>query len=309
MRVQYTGIFLLTISLLCGNTQADSVKYLVDIQGVTQATGEDYFTNLLYLILNASKAPNEEIELRMSDRHLSQARWISEIQKSEGNNLMWTATNNEREQLMRPIRVPIFKGMIGKRVLIIRAQDQDKFAKIKTKQDLAQLVAGQGAHWPDTDILETNHLPVMRGNSTAILYKMLAAKRFDYFPRSVIELESESSYLPANGLVLEKTLLLSYPEVMYFFVNKNNVELAGRLEKGWSIIIKNGQFDNFFLNHPRIKAGIEELRINKRKVIALNNPFLPEKTPIDQPEYWFASDTNEASSADTITINTSRRNK
>jgi hypothetical protein len=58
-------------------------------------------------------------------------------------------------------------------------------------------------------------------------------------------------------------------------VNKNNAELAQRLEKGWAIILRNGEFDNFFYSHPRVKTALAKMK-NQRRVIEMQNPYLSQ---------------------------------
>jgi len=278
------------IALLGGcfslGTLAETSTYLVEVRAVSPERTGEYYVILLNMILAASKKPNEVIDLRLSDRQFTQARWIAEVQTGRYNEVMWTTTSKEREQLLHAIRVPIFRGLLGRRFLVIRRQDEAIFAQINTKQDLATVIAGQGAHWSDADILEANGLLVTSGSGKETLYRMLKAGRFDYFPRGVIEIASETNFLQENDLIVEKHLMLSYTMPIYFFVNKDNVELTERLERGWRIILKNGEFDKFFFNHPRIKTAIAELKKYKRNIIQLDNPFLPDDLPLDHPEYW-----------------------
>lgn len=275
-----SGIFLGSV------VSAKTHHYAVDIQIIGPERSEEYSPALLKLILNASKAEDETIDFTYTDRHFSQARWMAEAENSNINTPVWAVTSKEREQLLRPIRVPMFKGMIGWRTLMIRREDQAKFSKVNTLKDLAKLKAGQGSRWPDSDILQANGLPVVLGAGTENLYKMLPAKRFDYFPRGVNELVPDAKYIHANNVVLEQELLLVYPSAAYFFVSKKNIELAQRIEKGWEIILKNGEFDRFFFNHPQIIAALSELKKQKRRVIYLDNPLLPDETPLHRSEYW-----------------------
>jgi hypothetical protein len=256
--------------------QAAQRQYAVDVHTLVSAQGGNYYVALLTMILEASKAPDEEIILHIADHQFSQARWIAEVQRSPGNHVMWTITDREREELLRPIRVPLFKGLEGKRMLVIRKEDQLKFAAMTRPQDLRGVVAGQGAHWPDVDILKANGFGVMEGVNRDNLYKMLAAKRFDYFPRGVTEIDSERSLIAQYDLMVEPSLVLSYPAAMYFFVNKNNTELAQRLEKGWAIILRNGEFDKFFYNHPRIRTALAKMK-DQKHVIELKNPYIPTR--------------------------------
>lgn len=273
------------ISVL-SRAETDIRHYVVDIQILEPERQVEYCPTLLKMILNASKAPNEVIDFNYTDLRFSQARWFAEVQRNTSNNLIWTVTTKEREELLRPIRIPVFKGLLGQRILVIRKEDQEKFSRVKTLQDLAEFKAGQGIHWPDTDIMQANGLPVTVGASADNLYKMLKVKRFDYFPRGILELMPEAAHLKANDVVPEEEILLSYPSAMYFFVNKKNTELAERIEKGWAIVLKNGEFDKFFYSHPRVVAALNELKKHKRRIIKLENPYLPAETPLDHPEYW-----------------------
>ena len=65
-----------------------------------------------------------------------------------------------------PIRIPLFKGLFGYRVLLIRKQEQARFDQINTQQDLAKFLGGQGTHWPDTLILQANGLRVTTAETT-----------------------------------------------------------------------------------------------------------------------------------------------
>lgn len=277
---------LLLSSCLSFFAVAEVNHYVVSARAVSPERVDGYYAVLLRMILMASKKPDETIDINFSDREFSQARWIAEVQTGQLNEVMWTTTSIEREELLRPIRVPIFRGLLGKRILIIRRQDQEIFARVNSKQDLAGLVAGQNAHWSDTEIFKANGLLVTGGGGKESLYKMLQADRFDYFPRGVIEIASEADFLLGTELMVEQHLMLSYTMPIYFFVNKNNVELAERIESGWDIILKNGEFDKFFFGHPRIKFALQELKKHKRKMIFLDNPYLPDQTPLDRPEYW-----------------------
>ena len=69
-----------------------------------------------------------------------------------------------------------------------RAQDAEKaFAGVQSLPALRALRAGQGADWPDTDILKASGLPVEATMLYDDLFTKLIAGRIDYFPRSLLE--------------------------------------------------------------------------------------------------------------------------
>lgn len=245
---------------------------------------DDFLTGLLIATLNASKKADETIQLVFNDTDLSQARWIAELQKGQRNALIWTITTIERESLLRPVRVSLLRGLYGYRVLAIRPDSASDFAKVQNAKQLAQFSAGMNPHWPDAAVFRDNQLPLNEGTFAINLYRMLAAKRFDYFPRGIIEITEEQPLLDANQLQVENQLLIYYPSALYFFVNKQNEELAGRLERGLDILLRNGEFDRLFYSHPSIVAALK--RMENRRIIHLNNRHVSADTPQFLPDYF-----------------------
>jgi len=275
---------LVAMQLLVAPATAEQIRIPIKVQSTALEQPSDYFTTLLVMALEASKADNEEIDIIFSPHDYSQARWINMLQSDKSNFVIWTMTDKEREQQLRPIRIPLFKGLFGYRVLLIRKQEQARFEQVKTVADLAKFLGGQGTHWPDTLILQANGLRVTTAETTESLFRMINAKRFDYFPRGISEAWFELLQRQEANLVVEENLLLYYPADIYFFVNKENEALAQRIEKGMEALIDNGKFDQFFYNHPRVSSGLE--RLKNRRIIELKNPFLPAETPVNNPRYW-----------------------
>jgi len=244
----------------------------------------DYLTLLLRAALNASKKPNEKIKITFNETDLSQARWIAELQKGKDNALVWTVSTTEREQLLRPIRFPLLRGLYGYRVLAIRPETAPLMAKVRTAQDLAKFTAGLNPHWPDAALFQDNQLPIVEGTFASNMYRMLAAGRFDYFPRGVLEMTEEQPFIDANKLQLEPNLLIYYPSNLYFFVNKDNEELAKRLEQGLHKLLKSGEFDRLFYTHKEIVDALKIMA--NRHIITLHNAQLPAGSEVFPPAYF-----------------------
>jgi hypothetical protein len=277
---------LLTVLLVIGNVQADykKIHIPVHVQATRLEEPADYFTTLLLMALNASKAENEEIDIIFSKQDYSQARWVYLAQHDKRNFVIWTMTDKARERQLRPIRVPLFKGLFGYRVFLIREQEQHRFDHVRNIGDLSGLLGGQGTHWPDTPIMQHNGLRLTTAETTESLFRMITAKRFDYFPRGISEAWFELAQRDEKKLAVEKSIMLYYPTAIYFFVSKENEALAMRIETGLEKLIDNGKFDQFFFSHPRINLGLENL--TRRHIIELENPFLPAETPVNNPRYW-----------------------
>ncbi len=245
----------------------------------------DFLTQLLQAALDASKADNEIIRLQFSTLDMTQARWIAQLQRAkQGNQVIWTITDRARESRLRAIRVPLMRGLYGFRVLVIRPQESARFASINSLAQLAQLTAGLNSQWPDARVFTYNKLGFEGGTFAANFYRMLAAKRFDYFPRGILEITEEQAFIDQNQLQLEPQLLLYYPSALYFFVNRNNEQLARRLELGLQKLQASGTYDRLFYSHPSVRAALA--RMAGRRVIQLTNPDLPTGSQVFSPDYY-----------------------
>lgn len=255
-------------------------------QEVNPDIDSNYFLALLALVLRKTEASDGPFRLQVADVSMQQGRALESLVGSRRVDVVWTVTSREREQHLLPVRIPLEKGLFGYRVLLIRTGEQARFNTIKTLADLARFSAGQGHDWPDTAILRANQLPVETSSNYPNLFVMLARGRFDYFPRSVSEVSGELRQHQQRGLMLEQGLLLHYPSAMYFFVAKENVALAARLEKGLYRALNDGSFDALFQRHPTMQEALQLMKQPNRTVLHLNNPLLPEQTPLAVPLFW-----------------------
>lgn len=216
-----------------------------------------------------------------------QSRAILEAASPTGRiDLMWTMTTKEREARLLPIRIPVDKGLIGWRVPLLRTDRAELLERVESLADLRRWWAGQGHDWPDTAILQGNGLPVQTSDSYDTLFTMLVGGRFDYFPRSIMEIWNDIANRPGQPLVVDRHVVLHYPAAFYFFVSPRRPQLARDLQAGLERAIADGSFEALFQSH--LGPFIERAQLRQRRVIELNNPLLDSSTlPLDRPEMWF----------------------
>lgn len=223
--------------------------------------------------------------VRPSKDVMSQNRALQSLQQQYDVDVVWTMTSTEREQQLLPVRIPIYKGLIGWRVSLLARDRIAQFADVKAREQLQPFSAGQGHDWPDSRILEYNQLKVIGVSNYESLFKILPLHRIDYFPRAVTEIQSEITSHPHIALVIDPYLLIHYPTASYFFFNKKAEALARHLEDGLNKAIADGSFDQLFFQHHA--ELIKSLQLNGRRIIELHNPLLPPDTPLQRPELWF----------------------
>jgi hypothetical protein len=237
------------------------------------------------LLLLACGQMNLRCEL-LAARDMNQGRAMEQMQRPDSSvDLFWGMTSRERERKLLTVRIPLDKGLIGWRVSLINADRPQLFKDVKTLRQLSAFRAGQGQDWPDTQILQHAGLPVLTSPDYPNLFSMLRQRRYDYFPRSVIEVQQELASPSGKGLMLDPYLLLHYPTAFYFFVSPLRPELARMLQQGLEKSVRDGSFDQLFktFNSDHLRA----LKLSGRTVIELDNPLLPEDTPLARRELWF----------------------
>ena len=88
-------------------------------------------------------------------------------------------------------------------------------------------------------------------------------------------------------LHIEESIVLYYPFPRYFWVpnsQRGNL-LRKRLTEGLHKLFDNGTFDSLFNTYHA--SHIERLHLSDRRLFIIKNPFLPEKTPLDNKKYWY----------------------
>jgi hypothetical protein len=227
--------------------------------------------------------------LKPSERIMLQNKALKRLMDSRDVNVVWSVTDKQREQQLLPIRIPIYKGLIGWRLLLIRDDMPARFKYVQKLEHLIKLIPIQGRDWPDTKILQANGFNVTVDNAYGNLFNLLRRAQGDFFPRSVVEVWDEIDNPAYNtDLMVEQEIAIRYPEAMYFFVNKKSRPLASLIEKGLEIAIADGSFEQLFVQ--TFQGKLDRANMPNRHIFELENSFLPTATPRERKELWYDPD-------------------
>lgn len=224
-------------------------------------------------------------ELRESTNPLRQNQSVKRLEENLEINVMWSMTDIQREQQLRPVRIPIARGLIGLRVLVTHKDNPFLKAKITKFTDLVEYTPVQGINWPDTKILQANGFNVVTAQDYMEAVSLTENLLADFFPRSIVEAYSELENSFSQNFRVKKGLLLSYPSAQYFFTNKSNLTLSNLIETGLLRAIEDGSYDALFQEH--FGEVLKEIDLDKDFKFNLANPLLPQLTPIGKPEFWY----------------------
>lgn len=251
---------------------------------VNKVVGEKEELMFSVLKLVMSKV-DSDVTYIQNDQELNTARAIGAVE-SKTFDVMWGGSTSTYEDKMLPVRIPALKGLLGHRIFIIRAADQEKFNQINTLEDLKRFKPGLGTLWGDTKIMKLAGIPTVTTIKYPNLFLMLEGGRFDYFPRALHEPWVEVKSRPELNLAIDKHLMLIYPFAQYFYVEKSNKALHDKIYKGFEMAIEDGSYDKLFFNHPMIKDVLEQANLKQRKVIRIKNATMHPDTPFDRKEFW-----------------------
>ncbi|WP_316678475.1 transporter substrate-binding domain-containing protein [uncultured Tolumonas sp.] len=246
----------------------------------------EYRWKLLELALAHTNDMAKPLQLVPFTENVTQNRGISLLEAGD-IDVIALGTNAEREAQLLPIKIDILRGIVGFRLLVIRAADQERITQMDDISLRKQLMFGLNSQWADLPIMRANGFSVVTSSDYENLFVMLAANRFDAFPRGLNEARRELDERKQNypQLAIEKSKALYFPYPVYFWVNKNNVALAKRIELGLNRSLADGSFRKLFESYHA--AEITALKKEKRKVILLDNTILPAGNAKPDTSWWW----------------------
>lgn len=268
--------------LLCFQRAAAQTQTLTIAQ--SNDPKETLVADILELALSKSGSGIDYQFQQLAERQ-TEGRSI-EMLKDGKMSVFWAGTQIQYENELRPIRIPVLKGLLGHRIFIIRQGEQNRFDQVKSLQDLRRIPLGQGRFWGDTVVLKHASLEVVAPVKYESLFHMLEGGRFDFFPRAVHEPWSEVTARTELNLTVENRLLLIYPFAMYFFVAIENQTLAAHIETGFRAAIADGSYDQLFFAHPMVKDALHQAKLTQRTIFRLENPNMHPDTPLNDTSLW-----------------------
>lgn len=283
----FRHLFLLL--LLCASAHAQTMNF---VHPPAEAAGDE--RHLYYWqVLDAALASNRDqfggYTVKAFDTPMTFQRAVAEVGSGSGRvNIVSRATNLDLEKRLRPIRIPLDKGLLGARLFLVMPEVQARLGKISTLNELRRFTIGQSSAWSDVRILQDAGFKLVLTDAYLPLFSMLGARRFDLFSRGAIEIESEwrTNRDSIPGLMIEEKFLLYYPMPRYFFVPRtvDGERMALRIEDGLQRLRRSGEFERRYQAWK--KLVLKDIALGGRTVFRLPNPELSPETPLADKYWW-----------------------
>ncbi len=251
-------------------------------------SAHDYFTDLMLKALRKA-ANGRPVPVLVPTMEMAPQRTLRELKSGRVIDIFWLGGTRERAQDLLPIPIPLERGLIGYRQFIVRKDRAADFDSVKNLTDLAKFKACVGAQWVDTDVLKNAHFNLVTSVGHENLFKQLAAGRCDYFPRAVHEAKIEMANRRTDypQLMVYDRLMLHYPFAVYFFVRKEDQELADWITAGLEQMIDSGEFLANMQTHPHTRLAFPLTEFATKRMLNLPNAYQPEFADEKNARYWF----------------------
>ncbi len=219
--------------------------------------------------------------------HISEERRTRLLADGENVDVMALTVSEARLQELQAIQIPLLYGLTGLRILLTTAESQSTLSSVNSLESLRKLNGVFVYGWADSDVFKANHLNVYlavdRDQATAVL----ANQRAHYFPRAASEIYDNFNLYQTEftNLAIEPEVALYYPMPLYYFVARQNAELAKDIQTGLQTLIQSGEMRALF--EQSYGAVLQQLAISHRTIIELDNPFLPDNIALPKIGYIY----------------------
>lgn len=181
------------------------------------------------------------------------------------------------------IPIPIMKGLLGYRKLVVDVESVESFAGIKSLEELKKFKVGQGRGWPDVRVYKNAGFVIDDSAQFNDLFDMLDQGRFDFLPLGIMEADKALTTLGRGNksLTTIDSLFIYYPLPVVFQVRAEEKLLIERLQLGLQRATENGQLEELFYAH--FADALSALAKEDYQLIVLDNPHLESAMGLSAP--------------------------
>lgn len=274
---------LLLLALLMPAARAATIvrHALAQQQSAAEIT---YELAVLQLLLDKTLGSHGPYRLQPVDA-MTQNRAFLQLAAGEVD-VISSMTSRERERQGLPLRVCLYRGLLGVRLPLALAARRAELEAAGSGNLVAEppraLRIGQVADWPDAAVLQHNGWRVERMARLQPFAELLRRQRIDLVALGALEVYPIAD-ARADLAVLERWAI-AYPSAFYFFVSPAQPALAERLRQGWERALADGSFEALF--EKRLGPQLARARLAQRHWWPLGNPELPPDTPLADARLW-----------------------
>ncbi|WP_374763340.1 hypothetical protein [Yunchengibacter salinarum] len=202
------------------------------------------------------------------------------------------AYSPQRDDRLKAVPIPLIRGMLGYRRLLIRADRESLTHGADGKEIPARdLVLGSAPTWPDTQILKAGGFRLFTATYDK-LFDLVRRGRVDALPRSVTEVAMElaiANRQPGKARIrVADDLILAYRSPLFFYVRADDTARQRIITKGLKAAYLSGAFMRHFNADPGVQDTLDLIARGQARVVWLDNPLLSASVRAIPDKYWQA---------------------
>ncbi|BFM11537.1 transporter substrate-binding domain-containing protein [Simiduia litorea] len=275
----------LLLLLMAGQTAFGMDIITLPTPQSSQDTRGEYKNAVLYRALELTTSEYGPYQVNLNGPSMNRKRALLEIQEGQLINVYFAPDDPSWRDLTLPILIPIRRGILNYRLLLIHQDNIDRFANITTLEELKALKMGAQYDWSTKSYLENYNFTIVSGGSYEGLFVMLENKRFDFMLRGAHEIFNEVSQRATTmpHLTVEPHLMLYIPTPTYTYVSPRHPRIAKRIQAGLEMMTKNGDLKSIFDHH--FSDEIKKANFKHRKILFLEESH--KQQILNAPNIWF----------------------
>ncbi len=280
------SVLLFTAPAVYSGSHTDTIK-------LTESTAKNTLKNRYLLdILNAAMKETAgaygsyRIEQTAPARRISRA--IYALKNNKDINTHLGILHADLLDDLHVVPIPIYRGLMNYRLLLIHKSNSEEFGSISTVDDLKLYKTGMFGHSSTIKQLRKLSFPTIATHNTRTMFSMLEHRRFHYILRGIHEAYDElegNQYDVPNVIIAPKLgVHLSQPVVLY--MSPGETRLAKRLEEGLIKITHTGEFETIFNRH--FLNYIKKSKFHTRKIIKIDSDLAGRVNFNKTPGLWYS---------------------
>ena len=238
-------------------------------------TRPNFEISVLQLALEKTKDEYGPYRLQAAPR-INITRSIHSIRTNAFPNYFYTLGYEESYNQypeMTYIPFPVDLGLLGYRTCFVSTKIKQQVAKTRSLDELRKFTIGQGRGWVDAEILRYNGFQVVELEPYDILFRMVAANRFDLFCRGANEVKDEYGHWHnLKDFDYDRSFLLHYPMPIFYYTNSANTQAIERVNKGLRKAYADGSL--LALWAAQHQTSVSFAHLDKRRIYELENPLI-----------------------------------
>lgn len=274
----------LALSLML-NGPAQALDFVLGVSGHDMARF-DYEIGLLNLALKKAEGDHSLSIVPLEDT--SAQRMTTLLAAGAGPfNVMVTGFSRERGARLKPVPVPLTRGLLGYRIFIVNEDGARRLKQVRSLEDLKKISIGAGEDWSDTAAMRAAGFQITSAGHEN-LFRMVSMGRIEAYSRGLLEpyVELNNRSLDYPNLTVDDTITLFSPFDAFFFVAPGDTARHAVLLQGLERAYQDGSFLAYFENSKGFKHADKLAKIGSRTLIDLSNESLPDLLKDIPSHYW-----------------------